>query len=245
MRRHFWPIITGLLAVVCLLGAVALHTAASRLTQPETATPTQAQTVIHTTRPSPAAQQTTPTAAPTSTTTQTLEASPSPTLETSTPSGPLPIEASDIVSVTIPALDIDVSSSGPTLPRESPRCKASTVCIDPPSLTEVAWYDMYARPSIPSTDSVLIYGHTNSHDDQLQAFNNLLKAQVGDFITVTTQTGSFTYEATVVTLVEYAEIAYSELVYGHIPNRVVLVTCNWQESAATVVVADLVSATPV
>ncbi len=170
------------------------------------------------------------------TTEPTSSASPSATAK------PLIIKASDILNVKIPALHIDADASGATMPRQSDRCHASTVCIDPPSLSQVAWYGAYARPSVPSTDSVIIFGHSNWINRQLQAFNNLPKAEKGDKIVVTTKTGVFTYQVTKRTLVDYDKIANSQLVYGHVPNRLVLVTCNAHEQAGTVVVADLVSA---
>ncbi len=157
---------------------------------------------------------------------------------------PTPIAASDIVRVEIPDLLIDVAASGETWPRPSERCHASTVCIDPPSLTKVAWYGAYALPSVPSHDSVLVFGHTNASNVAKQAFNHLLAAQPGDRIVLTTETGSFTYVVDTVGLEDYATIHTSALVYGHRPDTVVLVTCNYLEKAATVVVGTLTEARP-
>ena len=92
---------------------------------------------------------------------------------------------------------------------------------------------------------MLIFGHTNSHDADKQAFNNLLQARPDDRVTVTTKTGIFTYQVEQVELVDYATIHLSELVYEHKPDKLVLVTCNFLEDAATVVVAYLEKAHPI
>ena len=213
------PLVTGITAVLALVAGVLLHLAA-------------AVAMVEPTRGPVAADP----ASPVPRTTATAPPSAQPTT--------VAIPASGIVRLEIPGLAIDVGASGETWPRASRRCHASTVCIDPPSLTEVAWYGEYALPSVPSNDSVLVFGHTNSINAEKQAFNNLLAARTGDTVVVTTETGVFTYVVGDVALVDYAAVPTSTLVYGHRPDTVVLVTCNYLEKAATVVVATLEDARP-
>lgn len=219
------PIITGTLAVVAFVAALIGYSMI-----PTPITPERVNV------PSASSQQdTSPEASATSQPT-------SPTAKPSATPKPLTIKASDIVRLKIAALKIDVGASGPTMPRKSERCHGGSTCIDPPELKTVAWYGAYARPSLPSTDSVLIFGHSNHYNAEWQTFNNLPAAEKGDKVVVTTKNGIFTYAVKKVALIKYDDVPYSELIFGHEPNRLVLVTCNAAEQAGTVVVADLVSA---
>lgn len=155
---------------------------------------------------------------------------------------PVRIRESDITGVKIPAVKIDVRASGETWPRRSSRCHATEYCIDPPLLKEVAWFGAYARPSLPSTNSVLIFGHSNRYSHEWQAFNNLSVVRKGDRIVVDTQTGRFVYVAHKPVLVPYDQVPTSRLIYNPVPNRTVLVTCESNQDSAVVVIADLVSA---
>lgn len=157
---------------------------------------------------------------------------------------PLVIEPTAIVNIRIPSVNIDAGMSGETWPRESPRCHGAPTCIDPPELKMAAWYGAYALPSYPSEDSVLIFGHSNWKNPDQQVFNNLPAVKAGDAVIVTTENAEFMYRANDPVLENYETIHLSELVYGHVPNRIVLVTCNDKEQAATVVTADLVEAKP-
>lgn len=158
-----------------------------------------------------------------------------------TPKPPV-IKESDILSLKIPNLKIDVKASGATMPRKSERCHASTVCIDPPIFKEVAWYGAFVRPAYPSKGSTVVFGHSNWRNRENQAFNNLPKAERGDRVVATTRKGVFTYRVKWVGLEDYARIHLSKRVYGNVPGTLVLVTCNAYENAATVVVAELESA---
>lgn len=221
-RRWVAPAILGLVAIMALIGSLWL-----RSMLPEAATPERAEAEALTPSSSMAATSTAPQS---NVATETEE--------------PISIKESSILSVSIPAVKIDAKASGETWPRRSERCHASSTCIDPPIFREVAWYGAYARPSLPSEDSVLLFGHSNWINRDNQAFNNLPAVEAGDKVIVTTKTGRFVYKAKKPVLVDYDKIASSELVFGHVPNLVVLVTCNSAEDAATVVVADLVSAEP-
>ena len=145
----------------------------------------------------------------------------------------------------MPAVSIDAESSGVTWPRETPRCHASSLCIDPPDLTKIAWYGAYALPSTPHHGSVLIYGHSNPQSSTAQIFNNLPVVHTGDAVIVTTKTGVFNYRVNVVTDVAFADVATSQLIYGTASNRVALISCDVRNNVdAIVVTADLVSAAP-
>ena len=181
---------------------------------------------------------------------ETIQPERSAATEQSTATNPSPalqqhatIASSVILKVQIPAVSIDAKASGETWPRESSRCHATTLCIDPPSLREVAWYGAYAVPSLPSSDSVLIFGHSNYQSREEQVFNNLPAVLAGDQVVVSTQTGVFTYIAQQPHRVPYHDVPTSEIIYAHVPNRVVLVTCGDSGDSAIVVVADLASAT--
>ena len=155
------------------------------------------------------------------------------------------IEAAPLVNLQIPAVGIDVGFSGETWPRESQYCHGSDVCIDPPIMDKAAWYGARALPSLPSSDAVLVYGHSNWNNTDQQVFNDLPAVRQGDEITATTENGTFIYEAVEPRLIPYDEIPTSEFVYGQEPNKIVLVTCNSKEDAGTIVVAYLVHANAV
>lgn len=156
---------------------------------------------------------------------------------------PLFIEESNILRIEIPSVMIDVKVSGETWPRESPNCHGGSTCIDPPTLDQAAWYGAFARPSVPSTHPVLIFGHSSATSPLI--FNNLPAIVAKDAIIVTTETGVFTYEAKAPELVPYEESVNSKLVYErNVPNKLVLITCNDKASAGTVVAAYLTHAVP-
>ena len=161
-----------------------------------------------------------------------------------------PIAASPIVSIKIPAIGVDAAASGPTMPRVSPLCKASTKCMDPPVLSQIAWSGAYGVPALPSTDAVLVYGHSNYHTTSTnwQVFNNLPTMVKGDKIVLTTKTGIFTYVATGDPLkIPFDQVGFRQSLYMHTPGRLVLFTCGIADSgngysAASVVIAQLISA---
>ncbi len=155
------------------------------------------------------------------------------------------VAASDIVRLQVPAVSIDAGSTGVTWPRHTRRCHASTVCIDPPESTKVAWYGAYALPSFPNHGSVLVYGHSNPNSNVRQVFNDLPAVHQGDTVIVTTKTGVFYYRTSIVTGIPFEEVATSTLIYGTAKNRIALISCDLRNSTdAVVVIADLVTATP-
>lgn len=124
--------------------------------------------------------------------------------------------------------------------------------MDPPVLSEIAWSGAYGVPSWPSTDAVLIYGHSNYHtsNQNSQVFNNLPAMGEGDEIVLTTKEGVFTYIATEDSLkIPFSEVGFRKPLYAHTPGRLVLFTCGIADSgngysAASVVIAQLVDAKP-
>lgn len=154
------------------------------------------------------------------------------------------IEPSGLVNLRVPSVGIDVGFSGETWPRESPYCHGANVCIDPPVMNQAAWYGARALPSVPSSDAVLVYGHSNWNDTSQQVFNDLPAVRQGDVVIADTENGTFIYEAVEPRLIQYEEIPTSEFVYGQEPDKIVLVTCNSKENAGTIVVAYLVRAEP-
>jgi sortase (surface protein transpeptidase) len=209
------PVVAGLIALLALIGAFTL---------------TQAETEH------PAPQRVSPApAAPTPQPTKTPEASVS-TQE------PVTIAGSAILNVSVPAVGIDVKVSGETWPRQTEHCNASTYCIDPPVSNQAAWYG--GVPSLPSVNPVLLFGHTSWSNSAYATFNNLPATVAGDEILVTTETGLFVYVAEDPVLVPYEQVAESELIFGNEIEKVVLVTCNKDASAGTVVVGRLVEARP-
>ena len=205
------------LACLGLLIAVPIGVAALLTTDPSSPAPQRADVTVQATK--------------------TMEAPPE-----ETPSKPLVIEESDILRVEIPSVMIDAKVSGATMPRPSPNCHGGPECIDPPVLDQAAWFGAYSRPAVPSTNSVLLFGHSGSRSPLI--FNNLPAVVAGDAIIVTTQTGVFTYRANAPELVPYETSNQSKLVYESVPNKLVLVSCNDAEGAGTVVVAYLTQAVP-
>lgn len=154
---------------------------------------------------------------------------------------PQPIAESDIVSLAIPAAGINALASGPTWPRPSPHCHGGSACIDPEYLDKVAWYGAYSVPAVPSTDTVLVFGHSNPGDDTWQTFNNLHMVETGNPVIITTKTGTFTYRAQRPFLVPFDQVPFMEVIFAHVPNRLVMATCG-DDTNAVVVIADLESA---
>lgn len=156
---------------------------------------------------------------------------------------PLQIAPSDILSMAIPAVELNALVSGETLPRASKNCKGGAeLCIDPPVPDQAAWYGTV--PALQSEGTVRLFGHTSWEYAEYATFNALIAMEDGDEIVVKTETGIFTYKASAPQLVPYGEVVNSQLIWGNEPDRLVLVTCNNKEASGTVVEAWLVSAEP-
>lgn len=215
LRQHVTLAVAGIAFIACLVGIFALNSTIESEPSPKRVAPVP--TLSATLVPQPS------------------EASSTPVEEV-----PLVIEASDILRVSAPAINLDVQVSGETAPRQTARCKGSDYCIDPPVADQAAWYG--DPPSWPSVNPVLLFGHTSWSYEAYATFNNLPALVAGDQIVVTTTTGVFTYQAEAPTLVPYNKAPESEVIFGWVPEKLVLVTCNDKEFAATVVVAYLIDA---
>lgn len=171
-----------------------------------------------------------------------LDTQPSETSSAPVEEAPVSIEASDILHLNVSAISLDVKVSGETFPRQTENCNGGDYCIDPPVPDQAAWYGK--TPSVPSVNPVLLFGHTSWRNPEYATFNNLPAMKAGDEIIVTTKTGVFTYTAQAPTLVPYDVAPQSEVIFGDETEKLVLVTCNNEKGAATVVVAHLTTAFP-
>jgi hypothetical protein len=158
------------------------------------------------------------------------------------------ITSTQITEVKIPAIGVDVGVSGGILPGPSPLCKGSArVCYDPPDLTRVAWGARCALPSLPSTDTVCLFGHSNRQDPGKQVFNDLPDLRPGDDILVRTDAALFTYRvANNPVRVSFDGVKRAGWVWAQVPNRLVAMTCEIAPgrdaySGASIVEAFLVS----
>lgn len=226
LRRHAVLAVAGTVLVACLVGIFFINGLGQEVSSPQRVAPDTASSA--TLAPTPVVPE--------------LPAVTVAPMETPTPPPPQVIEASDILNVSIASIALNVDVSGQTTPRKTENCKGAEYCIDPPVPNQAAWYG--ETPSIPSVNPVLLFGHTSWRDPAYATFNNLLAMLAGDLVVVTTQTGVFTYKAEAPVLVPYVDAPQSETIFGWTNEKLVLVTCNDQESAATVVVAYLVSAEP-
>ena len=152
------------------------------------------------------------------------------TRPTPVPDNPAPqdrIDASAITAITIPAIGVNAKASGPIVPEMTERCKASEKCMDPPLLDQIAWSDGYGLPESPSTDAVLVYGHSNASSRTAQVFNDLGALVTNDKVVLTTKTGRFTYTVTQdPLLIPFEDIPWRKSLYKHTPGRLVMFTCN-------------------
>ncbi len=225
-RRHILPAVLGAAALACVIGAFILNGQSAEVASPQrVASDTSSSATPAPATPSVPPATATPTPIPTPT-------------ELPLP----PVGASDIVNVSIASIGLDVAVSGETFPRKTQNCKGDEYCIDPPVADQAAWYG--DPPSWPSVNPVLLFGHTSWNDPAYATFNNLPAVVQYDEVRVTTRTGVFVYEAQAPVLVPYNEAPQSETIFGWETEKLVLVTCNNAESAATVVVAHLVEVIP-
>lgn len=137
------------------------------------------------------------------------------------------VKASDITSIVIPAIGVNAKASGPIMPEATERCKGTDKCMDPPLLDQIAWSDAYATPSSPSSDAVLVYGHSNAYSQTDQVFNNLSALVKQDKVVLITKNGRFTYVVDrAPQLIPFEDIPWERSLYRHTPDRLVLFTCN-------------------
>ncbi len=194
----------------------------------------------------PTSSSSTTTGAPRPATTPT----PTHKAKSTTATPPSAVTSHRIVSVEIPAIGVKAKASGGIVPTASSRCEGSgvAICYDPPVLTEVAWGSLCALPSIPSHDTVCLFGHSNRFYPDRQVFNDLPKLRTGDKIIVTTDTAVFIYRMDKNPIwVNFNRVSESDWVWAKVPNRLVAITCTIGSSSytgATVAEATIVSVRP-
>lgn len=219
-RRAGWRLVIALIAIalgIALIGTSLHQWVDSWETQVEPTT-TQEST------PSPAESSTsTP---PPATPTPSVTLSPTPT-ETK-PALPQ-IDPADIVSVSVTGPDgavriTETKASGPIVPTKTRNCHEAELCYDPPLMEQVAWAGGGSLPQTPLTDTVYVLGH--SWRKGPAAFNKLPTVRLGDFATITTTKGIFTFMVDKTETVPFADLAGREDIWGVAPGRLVMMTCQ-------------------
>lgn len=224
LRQHLVLVVCGILFVACVIGIIAINKPVGENPSPQRVAPISIPSDSSTSK-----EEHPPSASPTPEVVEVLPTK-------------VAIPASDIVSVSVASIGLDVAVSGETWPRKTQNCKGDKYCIDPPVADQAAWYG--DPPSYPSENPVLLFGHTSWTDPAYATFNDLPAMLEGDLIVVTTETGVFTYRAEAPTIVPYSEATQSETIFGWELEKLVMVTCNNAESGATVIVGHLVESAP-
>jgi hypothetical protein len=140
--------------------------------------------------------------------------------------------------------------SGDLPARVAPISVASHQVVDPPHNTAqewdtAAWVVQAAYPAAPSTGTTYVYGHACHH--HVCPFTDLKNAAVGDPVVVSTPSGALNYRIGRIGLSSRsADSLPSWAANSTIPNRIVLVTCEYEQGDTSVnnivVVANLESA---
>ena len=158
------------------------------------------------------------------------------------------IKPSDIVSISIPAIGVNAKASGSIVPEVTDRCKGSEKCMDPPILDQIAWSQGFGVPASPSTNAVLVYGHSNASSQTDQVFNDLGALVKNDKIVLITMTGRFTYILDRNPMfIPFEDIPWKQSLYENTPGRLVAFTCNLSGGGydtSAVVIAKLQSSEP-
>lgn len=126
---------------------------------------------------------------------------------------------------------IDAGSSGVATYGLSPDCDVPQFpCYVPPSLDKVARMDVGSVPSVPSTNTCYITGHSNwrhPQDQSLGVFSELQSAQSGDTFVVTTTKGVFTYTVTrTLTSLPFDQLRSNVDIKTVSPNTCVVISCH-------------------
>ena len=139
------------------------------------------------------------------------------------------------------------TSSGPIFANVVPISVASNQPVDPPHTTAAewstaVWVRQSAYPSAQSTGTSYIYGHA-CHYHQC-AFTQLKDARIGDLVRLALPSGVLTYQVERTGLSPKSASALPAWASDStVPNRVVLVTCAFEQGDTStnniVVVATL------
>jgi LPXTG-site transpeptidase (sortase) family protein len=142
------------------------------------------------------------------------------------PEVPLPAQA---ISFTLAV----TASSGPILANVGSISVASNQPVDPPHSTAAewntaVWVQQSAYPSAQSAGTSYIYGHACHH--HRCPFTRLKDARVGDLVRVTLPTGVLTYQIAQTGLSPKSASALPRWASDSTePNRIVLVTCAFEQ----------------
>jgi LPXTG-site transpeptidase (sortase) family protein len=142
------------------------------------------------------------------------------------------------------------TASGDISAKVMPISVASYQPVDTPHRTAeewntAGWVKQSAYPSAPSNGTSYVYGHACHH--HVCPFTRLKDANLGDQVTVTTASGTLTYRiARIGQSPKTARALPSWAFDSTVPNRLVLVTCAFEQgdtsSENIVVVAQLQAA---
>jgi LPXTG-site transpeptidase (sortase) family protein len=115
----------------------------------------------------------------------------------------------------------------------APISVASHEPVDPPHDTAeqwntAAWVEQSTNPSTPGEGTTYVYGHACHH--HVCSFTNLKDADVGDQVRVTTAVRASTYTIERIGLSsKSANSLPSWAAESTVPNRIVLVTCAYEQ----------------
>jgi LPXTG-site transpeptidase (sortase) family protein len=237
---------TRRLRIAVMGGAAALVVAASILTNTING-PDHQSTV---TQPSVTASRTPPAARTAQTRSSTPVPHPPATRKTPTkPAQPAqsPNEAAPTPSADSRFSLVVKTQSGDISANVSSRSVASNEPVDPPHNTAeqwntAAWVKQSSYPSTPSNGTSYVYGHACHY--HVCPFTRLKDANVGDQVTVTTASGTLMYRIEKIGLSPKAATSLPSWASdSSVPNRLVLVTCAYEQGDTSrdniVVVAQL------
>ena len=98
----------------------------------------------------------------------------------------------------------------------------------PSDIQQVGWWDGSANAGDPF-GSTVIAGHVDSRQQGLGFFAELLIIQVGDLVTLRSETQALTYRVVSATLVDKEALASdNQALDQRGPHRLVLITCSGQ-----------------
>ena len=129
---------------------------------------------------------------------------------------------------------------------------ASNQPVDPPHSTDAewntaVWVEQSTYPSARSKGTSYIYGHACHH--HVCPFTHLPEVQIGDLVQVTTSAGTLIYRITQTGLSPKSATSLPSWASDStVPNRLVLVTCQFEQGDTStnniVVVAQLIAPAP-
>lgn len=193
---------------------------------------------------------------PTRPASQSAEFSPEPSFSAESetvqpPVATLEIQASNPNKLVIPAIGLTALVGSGIQPELAPE-EGTGLFYVPKTMDKVDWADGFALPSVPSTGTTYLLGHSNRFTTgERGVFDNLQQVQINDKIIVVTELGKFTYLTASKQLIPFDEIANhtspNEFGDNTVPDRIVLITCNVPGENANydgnmVIVANLESA---